>query len=337
MTESKLNPFDAKTILMIKSVTGHEPEITEKAELFEMKMYVDDKDEYIVKAAIDAVIGRYGMRVRAVEHIREQIFLRGAIFFVEYEKGAENLPNEVRGDKREPNEKAGYLYCRRLLEVRAVPVTRDNIERLIDFTGGGTMEIPRTPGGLAVYSFPTENGVMLDVPEGNFIVLAPDGKFGKMDMQTFMANFEEKDANTAGLNFDEKRLFEKMNKLFGRNIEKRLGKLAEEYNELFEAFERYLSREKTQREINEINPGTHDIIDELADVNAVLFHIAALFGYSQKELQGMAYTKIAGREKNPEFMRKHPHNKPESSVCGNMQQETAEQYKHFENRFNKRL
>ena len=59
------------------------------------------------------------------------------------------------------------------------------------------MQIPRTPGGLAVYSFPTENGVMLDVPEGNFIVLTPDGKFGKMDMQTFMANFEEKDANTA--------------------------------------------------------------------------------------------------------------------------------------------
>lgn len=51
----------------------------------------------------------------------------------------------------------------------------------------------------------------------------------------------------------------------------------------------------------------------------------------------MAYTKIAGREKNPEFMRKHPHNKPESPVCGNMQQETAEQYKHFENCFNKRL
>lgn len=204
MKESKLTPFDVETVLMVKSVTGHEPEITEKAELFEMRMYVDDRNEYIVKAAIDAVIGRYGMRVRAVEHIREEIFLRGATFFIEYEKGLENLPNEVRADMREPNEKAGYLYCRRLLEVRAVPVTRDNIERLIDFTGGGTMEIPRTPGGLAVYSFPTENGVMLDVPEGNFIVLAPDEKFGKMDMQTFMANFEEKDANTAGLNFDEK-------------------------------------------------------------------------------------------------------------------------------------
>lgn len=330
MKESKLTPFDVETVLMVKSVTGHEPEITEKAELFEMRMYVDDRNEYIVEAAIDAVIGRYGMRVRAVGHIREEIFLRGATFFIEYEKGLENLPNEVRADMREPNEKAGYLYCRRLLEVRAVPVTRDNIERLIDFTGGGTMEIPRTPGGLAVYSFPTENGVMLDVPEGNFIVLAPDGKFGKMDMQTFMANFEEKDANTAGLTFDEKRLFEKMNKLFGKNFQMRFLKLTEEYHELFVVADDML--------VNGIIPeNTSEIIDELADLNAVLFHIAALFGYSQKELQEMAYTKIAGREKNPEFMRKHPHNKPESPVCGNMQQETGEEYKQFENRFNKRL
>ena len=62
MKESKLTPFDAETILMIKSVTGHEPEITEKAELFEMRMYVDDKNEYVIEAAINAVIGRYGMR-----------------------------------------------------------------------------------------------------------------------------------------------------------------------------------------------------------------------------------------------------------------------------------
>jgi hypothetical protein len=330
MKESKLTPFDVETVLMVKSVTGHEPEITEKAELFEMRMYVDDRNEYIVEAAIDAVIGRYGMRVRAVEHIREEIFLRGATFFIEYKKGAENLPNELRTNLGMPDETAGDIYCRRLLEVRALPVKRDNWEKLQIFTGGGTMQIPRTPGGLAVYSFPTENGVMLDVPEGNFIVLTPDGKFGKMDMQTFMANFEEKDANTAGLTFDEKRLFEKMNKLFGKNFQMRFLKLTEEYHELFVVADDML--------VNGIIPeNTSEIIDELADLNAVLFHIAALFGYSQKELQEMAYTKIAGREKNPEFMRKHPHNKPESPVCGNMQQETAEEYKHFKERFNKIL
>lgn len=239
-------------------------------------------------------------------------------------------PEEIRTRLTDPDFTAGQKYCRTLLEVDAIQVRRDNVETLVKFTGGGTMTTPRTPGGLAVYSFPTENGVMLDVPEGNFIVLTPDGKFGKMDMQTFMANFEEKDANTAGLNFDEKRLFEKMNKLFGKNFQMRFLKLTEEYHELFVVADDML--------VNGIIPeNTSEIIDELADLNAVLFHIAALFGYSQKELQEMAYTKIAGREKNPEFMRKHPHNKPESPVCGNMQQETAEQYKHFENRFNKRL
>lgn len=330
MEKSKLTPFDAETFLMIKSVTGHDPEITEKEQSFEIKMYVDDKDEYIVKAAIDAVVGRYGMRVRAVKHIREEIFLRGATFFVEYEKGTENYPNELRTNLGMPDETAGDIYCRRLLEVRALPVKRDNLEKLLMFTGGGTMQIPRTPGGLAVYSFPTENGVMLDVPEGNFILLTPDGKFSKMNMQTFMANFEEKDANTAGLTFDEKRLFEKMNKLFGEKIPRRFIKLAEEYDELAVAVNDMM--------VNGTNPeNTSEIIDELADMNAVLFHISALFGYSQKELLEMAYNKIAGREKNPEFMRKHPHKEKERPVCGNTQQGTADEYKHFEDRFNKKL
>ena len=329
MEKKRFIPFDEETFLMIEDVTGTEPEVTEKENYFKLKMYAPDKEERIIEAAIYAVQGRYWKRIKDVRPIKEQNLLRGAIFFVEYEKGAGNLPNELRTNLGMPDETAGDIYCRRLLEVRALPVKRDNWKKLQIFTGGGTMQIPRTPGGLAVYSFPTENGVMLDVPEGNFIVLTPDGKFGKMDMQTFMANFEEK-ANTAGLTFDEKRLFEKMNKLFGKNFQMRFLKLTEEYHELFVVADDML--------VNGIIPeNTSEIIDELADLNAVLFHIAALFGYSQKELQEMAYTKIAGREKNPEFMRKHPHNKPESPVCGNMQQETAEEYKHFKERFNKIL
>jgi NTP pyrophosphatase (non-canonical NTP hydrolase) len=330
MEESRLTPFDAETILMIKSVTGHEPEITEKAEFFEMKMYVDDKDEYIVKAAIDAVAGRYGMRVRAVEHIREQIFLRGATFLVEYEKGAENMPNEIRADLKEPNDNAGYLYCRRLLEVRAVPVSRDNIERLIDFTGGGTMEIPRKPGEIGLYSFITENGVIMSVPERWVVVRFPDGRFGKMDYKTFVEEFEEKEENNPVLSFSEKRLFAKMNNLFGKNIQGRFSKLTEEYHELFVAADDML--------VNGIMPDDMtEIIDELADVNAVLFYIAALFGYSQKELLEMTYKKIAGREKNQEFMRKHPHKEPESPVCNYTKPEIIGEYQHFYDRFYKTL
>lgn len=364
MKESKLTPFDSETFIMIESITGKDVEVIPNYFSYTLTAYTSKLDDDKIESLINSVSGRLGKRLSKIDKRAYCV-----IFSVWYQKTTYDLPFEYSKEYTKPDETAGDIYCRRLLEVRALPVKRDNLEKLLMFTGGGTMQIPRTPGGLAVYSFTTENGVMLDVPESNFIVLTPDGKFGKMDMQTFMANFEEKDANTAGLTFDEKRLFEKMNKLFGKNIEKRLGKLAEEYNELFEAFERYLSREKTQREINEINPGTHDIIDELADVNVVLFHIAALLGYSQKELQEMAYTKIAGREKNPDFMRKHPHNKPESPVCGNcnnfkiedingngfcdvrngfrhcsclacnqwQERQTAEEYKQFEKRFNKKI
>lgn len=121
-------------------------------------MYAPDKEERIIEAAIYAVQGRYWKRIKDARPIKEQNLLRGAIFFVEYEKGAENLPNELRTNLGMPDETAGDIYCRRLLEVRALPVKRDNWEKLQIFTGGGTMQIPGTPGGLAVYSFPTENG-----------------------------------------------------------------------------------------------------------------------------------------------------------------------------------
>lgn len=303
MTESKLNPFDAELLVMIGDIAKSQPEVEEKPDRYEITVDTTEIQGNAIEALKQAVAGRLGKRLLVTHTLDAAV-----IFNVEYDPT--EYPEQIRTRLVEPDATAGTRYCRTLLEVDAIQVRRDNLDDLLRFTGGGTMQIPRTPGGLAIYSFPTENGVMLDVPEGNFIVLAPDGKFGKMDIQTFMANFEEKDANTAGLTFDEKRLFEKMNKLFGKNFQMRFLKLTEEYHELFVVADDML--------VNGIIPeNTSEIIDELADLNAVLFHIAALFGYSQKELQEMAYKKIAGREKNPDFMRKHPHTEPGKYVCEN--------------------
>lgn len=352
MTESKLNPFDAELLVMIGDIAKSQPEVEEKPDRYEITVDTTEIQGNAIEALKQVVAGRLGKRLLVTHTLDAAV-----IFNVEYDPTEH--PEQIRTRLVEPDATAGTRYCRTLLEVDAIQVRRDNLDDLLRFTGGGTMQIPRTPGGLAIYSFPTENGVMLDVPEGNFIVLAPDGKFGKMDIQTFMANFEEKDANTAGLTFDEKRLFEKMNKLFGKNFQMRFLKLTEEYHELFVVADDML--------VNGIIPeNTSEIIDELADLNAVLFHIAALFGYSQKELQEMAYKKIAGREKNPDFIRKHPHTEPGKYVCENcnkfeirdgddggfckeqkkmksrnclscnqwQERQTAEVYKQFERRFN---
>lgn len=45
MEKKRFIPFDAETFLMIEDVTGTEPEVTEKENYFELKMYAPDKEE----------------------------------------------------------------------------------------------------------------------------------------------------------------------------------------------------------------------------------------------------------------------------------------------------
>ena len=75
-------------------------------------------------------------------------------------------------------------------------------------------------------------------------------------------------------------------------------KLEEEFNELKEAHEADPFK-------NDSN--LSDFIDELSDLNAVVFHIAGILGLTQDELLSMAADKVVGREKDPNYKRKHPH------------------------------
>jgi len=88
------------------------------------------------------------------------------------------------------------------------------------------------------------------------------------------------------------------NEKFGTSVDLRMRKLEEEFNELKEAHESDPFK----------NDGNQsDFIDELADLNAVLFHIAGILGLTQEELLSMAVDKVVGREKDPNYKRKHPH------------------------------
>ena len=88
------------------------------------------------------------------------------------------------------------------------------------------------------------------------------------------------------------------NEKFGTSVDRRLVKLREEYGELMEAAEKDILKNKDNLD---------DFIDELADLNAVLFHIAGILGLSQDQLLSMAVDKVVGREKDPNYKRKHPH------------------------------
>ncbi len=88
------------------------------------------------------------------------------------------------------------------------------------------------------------------------------------------------------------------NERFGTSVDRRLVKLREEYGELMEAAEKDIYKNKDNLD---------DFIDELADLNAVVFHIAGILGLTQDELLSMAADKVVGRMKDPNYKRKHPH------------------------------
>lgn len=112
------------------------------------------------------------------------------VFNVEYDPT--EYPEQIRTRLVEPDATAGTRYCRTLLEVDAIQVRRDNLDDLLRFTGGGTMTIPRTPNGRAVYSFPDGNGIFIDAPETYYIVREPDGRLTTRPEREFNREFEPK-------------------------------------------------------------------------------------------------------------------------------------------------
>lgn len=329
MTESKLNPFDAELLVMIGDIAKSQPEVEEKPDRYEITVDTTEIQGNAIEALKQAVAGRLGKRLLVTHTLDAAV-----VFNVEYDPT--EYPEQIRTRLVEPDATAGTRFCRMLMEVDAIQVRRDNLDDLLKFTGGGTMTTPRTPNGRAIYSFPDGNGIFIDAPETMVLVREPNGRLTARPEREFNREFEPKGIRTVG-NYDGQparpsgsEIMEKFNRMFGTDIDSRNRKLTEKYGEYMEAANAFIR-----------NPGDRALfdamVDELGDLNAVVFHIAGIVGKTPYELLQSAYDKVIGLQTDPMYKRKHPHNKPESPVCGNMQQETAEQYKHFENRFNKRL
>lgn len=90
-----------------------------------------------------------------------------------------------------------------------------------------------------------------------------------------------------------------MTEKYGCDIKGRILKLKEECDELFEVAER--SEYLTNKDF------ILEFVDELADVNAVVYHIAHLIGQPQQVLLEKACQKMKERETNPNYGRKHEH------------------------------
>lgn len=185
MTESKLNPFDAELLVMIGDIAKSQPEVEEKPDRYEITVDTTEIQGNAIEALKQAIARRLGKRLLVTHTLDAAV-----VFNVEYDPT--EYPEQIRTRLVEPDATAGTRYCRTLLEVDAIQVRRDNLDDLLRFTGGGTMTIPRTPNGRAVYSFPDGNGIFIDAPETYYIVREPDGRLTTRPEREFNQEFEPK-------------------------------------------------------------------------------------------------------------------------------------------------
>lgn len=188
MTESKLNPFDAELLVMIGDIAKSQPEVEEKPDRYEITVDTTEIQGNAIEALKQAVAGRLGKRLLVTHTLDAAV-----VFNVEYDPT--EYPEQIRTRLVEPDATAGTRYCRTLLEVDAIQVRRDNLDDLLRFTGGGTMTIPRTLNGRAVYSFPDGNGIFIDAPETYYIVREPNGRLTARPEREFNREFEPKGGN----------------------------------------------------------------------------------------------------------------------------------------------
>lgn len=299
MKESKLSPFDWDLLAIIADITKVEPKVTEN----DNKFIVDVQPELTIpwetmEALGEAVAGRLGDRLLGTSE-NHGVYS----FHISYDP--EEYPEEMRTRLVDPDATAGTRYCRTLLEVDAIQFRRDNVDDVLRFTGGGTVVTPRTPDGKAIFSFPNGNGIFVDVPESWYIIRELNGRFTARPEKDFKREFEPK--GTPAENYTEQparpvvaQIANLFNELFGTNIASRCRKMEEEFNEYKEAVKHAMPTFDDPGRMNAV-------IDELADLNAVVFHSAAILGIPQRDLLEMAYDKVKGRQTDPNYKRTHQH------------------------------
>ena len=145
--------------------------------------------ENVVIPLFEAIKSRLGDRM--VDSFNNEYLRAGIVTF----KFADvDFPQEF-GDmnkKWKDDEDEGNTYAHKLQEVKAIKVERYNVEKLINFVGGGQMTIPRTPNGIAVFSFLNNGGAYLDATEHDYVVRVGESRFKVVPAKEFENEWELK-------------------------------------------------------------------------------------------------------------------------------------------------
>lgn len=185
-------PIDIDSVLwevvrMCESTTGKEVILRNSAVKNKCRLFFNYGIKDVYTPIIDAIKARLGDRI-----IETYDFSFMSVGMVELKLLDCDFPQEL-GDmnkKWKDDEDEGNTYAHKLQEVKAIKVERYNVERLINFVGGGQMTITRD--GKAVFSFLNNGVAYLDAPEHSYIVRVGESRFKVVPEKDFEKEWELK-------------------------------------------------------------------------------------------------------------------------------------------------
>ena len=181
----KLTPWDMELCRMVESLTNKpcEPMDGGSEEFFIVVDYSEVKDIDVVAAIVASVEGRVGKRL--VDKI-DKPDERKIIIHINFSD--EKLP--VYGGRKvsDGNPVHGDKYCRKMEEIRALKVTRENLGKLIAFVGNGEMSMP--DGEPCMFTFLNAGTVFAHAPENSYVVYDSPGRYAVISKDIFEGEFE---------------------------------------------------------------------------------------------------------------------------------------------------
>lgn len=308
MNKKNLSPFDCDMCAMIEDLTGKEVLIEPTKDNICVswefaKCNKRTPEGQTAEAIKQAVKGRLGDRAIMFDYSEGR-------HFVWFSYDDTDYPEEIRTNICAIDNSIGQRYRAIPNRYDAIEVRNDNLSDLVKFTGGGTLT---KSNKNTIFSFDNRYGVIVDAYAGMYILRDMKGNYFLKTKEQFLKYYEKidkvelelkngdivekfflNDAMKSLLSQDDLKAL--LSNLFSDDIESRIIKLKEEYNEFINASNLYLD------DINN-DDLLYKTIDELSDLNCVVFHIASLFGLTQFQLLEIAKEKIQGRQIDPNFMR----------------------------------
>lgn len=178
-----------EVVRMCESTTGKEVILRNSAVKNKCRLFFNYGIKDVYTPIIDAIKARLGDRI-----IETYDFSFMCVGMVELKLVDCDFPQEL-GDmnkKWKDDEDEGNTYVHKLQEVKAIKVERYNVEKLINFVGGGQMKIPRMLNGIAVFSFLNNGGTYLDAPEHDYVVRVGESRFKVVPAKEFENEWELK-------------------------------------------------------------------------------------------------------------------------------------------------